>query len=172
MAKNQVRQPPQTLAQFRAMRPEEQEQWTQALNTLAKMRAEGISLTRAVRAIGTDATTVEQLVGSALRKNRTGRLVPTERDTLLRVLNIPGPKGVREVVVMDSRVASQLASYADAVRKFIRRGDPSVLEAFRTVVVKDANGNPIELVTDLKQLNELGHAGVLSFESLYARSAS
>jgi hypothetical protein len=154
------------------MRPERQERWIQAVNTVSKARAEKSTLTRAARAVGIDPKVVKQLAGSALRKDKRGRIVPTKSDSLLRVLTIPGQKGAREVVVRDSRTASQLATYADAVRKYIRRGDPSLLNRFRSSVVKDARGRRIRLVTNLRQLNELGNAGVLSFESLYARSAS
>jgi len=165
-------QRPRTLRQFRAMTPDNQERWIQALNTVAKMRAEGTTLTKTARASGTDAKTVKSLVGSSLRKDRRGRIVATERDRHLRVLQIPGPKGAREVAVRDSRTASYLATYADAVRKYIRRGDPSPLQGFRRLVLKDANGRRIGLVTNLRKLNELGHAGVLSFETMYVRSAS
>ena len=163
---------PRTLRQFRKLRPEQQDQWTNVLNAIAKVRRDKIPLTRAARESGTDAKTVKQLAGSALRKDRRGRIVAVKRDTLLRVLNIPGQKGVRQVVVKDSRTASQLATYADAVRTYIRRGDPSSLRPFRKLALRDANGRRIRLVTNLRQLNELGHAGVLSFESLYSRSAS
>jgi len=154
------------------MTPANQERWIQALNTIAKMRLEKTTLTRTARALGTDAKTVKQLVRSSLRKDRRGRIVATTRDKHLRVLTIPGPKGAREVAVRDSRTASQLATYADAVRKYIRRGDPSALKGFLKLTLKDANGRRIRLVTNLRQLNELGHAGVLSFEMLYVRSGS
>jgi hypothetical protein len=35
----------------------------------------------------------------------------------------------------------------------------------------DARGKPIVLITNLRKLDELGHAGLLSFETMYTRSA-
>jgi hypothetical protein len=154
------------------MSAEHQEVWIQTVNTVTKARVEKWTLSRAARAIGIDAKTVRQLAGSAFRKDKRGRLVATKRDSLLRVLTIPGPKGTRQVAVRNSHTGSQLGAYADAAGKYVRRGDPSALAAFRTLVLKDANGRRIRLVMNLKKLNELGHAGVLAFESLYSRSES
>lgn len=164
--------PPRTLRQFRAMSPEHQELWIQTVNTVTKARREHLTLTRAARAIGVDANAVRKLAGTAFRKDTRGRLVPTKRDRLLRVLMIPGPKGTRQVAVRNSLTSSQLGGYADAAGRYVRRGDPSALAPFRRLALKDANGRRIHLVMNLKTLNELGQAGVLSFESLYARSAS
>lgn len=150
---------------------ENQERYVQALNAAAKSRAENEPLSRIARALGLDPKAVRQLIPSAFRKDRRGRVIATKRDSYLRVLTIPGSKGTREVAVKDSRTASVLAKYADAVRSYVRRGDPSPLKDFSAVVLKDASGRRIKLVTDLARLNELGHAGVLSFESLYVRSA-
>ena len=153
------------------MGAENQERYVEALNTAAKSRAENKPLSRIARELGVDPKVVQQWVPSAFRKDRRGRIMATTRDSYLRVLTIPGPQGTREVAVKDSRTASQLAKYSDAVRSYVRRGDPSPLRQFSDLVLKDANGRRIKLVTDLRLLNELGHAGVLSFESLYVRSA-
>jgi hypothetical protein len=114
---------------------------------------------------------VKARAGSALRKTKSGRYIPRPRDKLLRVLVIPGPQGQREIVVKDSTVASKIAEYSDAVQKYLRTGDSSRLKKFRRMKLLDEKGKRIKLVTDLTKLQELGSAGVLSFESLYARAA-
>lgn len=52
-----------------------------------------------------------------------------------------------------------------------QRGDDSALRKFRGVRIRAASGESIPLLTEPEELNRLGNAGVLSFESLYARSA-
>jgi hypothetical protein len=49
-------------------------------------------------------------------------------------------------------------------------GDDSALKDFKSKYIIDAQGKRIPLLTNLDELDRLGSAGVLSFESLYARS--
>jgi hypothetical protein len=162
---------PRTSKDYSALPETQQETWNRALHVIAKMRSEGISLTRAAREFGLTPRIVKVRAGSALRKTKSGRYVPRPRDKLLRVLVIPGPQGQREVVVKDSVVASKIAEYSDAVQKYLRTGDSSRLKIFRRIKLLDETGKRIKLLTDLAELQRLGSAGVLSFESLYARAA-
>jgi hypothetical protein len=65
---------------------------------------------------------------------------------------------------------TQLAEFWSAVHRFLQTGDTSRLKKFEGKSIKDANGTEIPLPTDRKVFNRLASAGVLSFESLYARS--
>jgi hypothetical protein len=49
-------------------------------------------------------------------------------------------------------------------------GDYAALSEFKGKSIRDLAGIKIPLVTDREELARLGSAGVLSFESLYARS--
>ncbi len=109
--------------------------------------------------------------GSALKKQANGRYAARSFDRLLRVLIIPSREGLTEIAVRDSRTASKVGEYNAAVQWFIRRGDQSKLRPFKKLKLKDASGKPIKLLTDPKELMLLGNAGVLSFESIYARVA-
>ncbi|MGB6973819.1 MAG: hypothetical protein WBD67_03955 [Terracidiphilus sp.] len=162
---------PRTSKDYFALPDAQQEVWNRALHVVAKMRSDGLSLTRASREFGLNPRTVKARAGSALRKTKSGRYVPRSSDTLLRVLVIPGPQGQREVAVKDSTVASKIAEYSDAVQRFLRTGDFSTLKKFRRMKLLDEKGERIKLITDLAELQRLGSAGVLSFESLYARAA-
>lgn len=115
-----------------------------------------------------DRKKVIELGGSALRKQKNGRYKAKSFDRLLRVLNLPG--GSKEVAVRDSRTASKLAEYSNAVHQLVDTGDQSQLRKFKRLRLKDAQGKRIKLLTDVQELTRLGSAGVLSFESLYARS--
>ena len=160
---------PKNSKQFDSLPEAQREIWNRVVHVIAKMRSEGASLTKASREFGLNPKTVKTRAGTALRKTKSGRYVPRPSDKLLRVLVIPDPQGQREVVVKDSIVASKIAEYSDAVQKFLRTGDSSRLKKFRRIRLLEENGQRIKLVTDLAELQRLGSAGVLSFESLYTR---
>jgi hypothetical protein len=148
-----------------------QEQWTLVTHVIQKMRRESMSVTQAAKEYGIDRRKVIELGGSALRKQTNGRYKVKSFDRLLRVLVIPSKDGPKEVAVRDSRTASKLASYSAAVHRFLQTGDKSKLSEFKTLRINTADGKPFKLLTDPKELVRLGSAGVLSFESLYARVA-
>jgi hypothetical protein len=162
---------PRTAEQYFALPEAAQEQWRVAEHVIQKMRSEGISLTRASREYGIDRKRVIELGGSALRKQKNGRYKPRSFDRMLRVLVIPYAGGPKEVAVRDSRTASKLAEYSNAVDKFANEEGPSGLSEFRKLRLKDAEGKPIKLLTDIEELKRLRDTGLLSFESLYARSS-
>ncbi len=84
---------------------------------------------------------------------------------------IPTPEGTRELAVRGSYQASLLGEYWNSVHHYLATGASSRLNKFRGKYIKDANGVNVPLPTDRAVLNRLGSAGVLSFESLYARNA-
>ena len=105
---------------------------------------------------------------SALRKQRNGHYVARKTDRLLRILSVVTPEGRRGIAVRDSRQASLLGSYWAAVQRYLQTGDDSALREFQGKKVTDASRKRHLFITDVNQLNRLGSAGVLSFESLYS----
>ena len=160
-----------TADDFFAQPDAEQEKWNRVLRVIAKMRTEGLSLKKAAKEAGVSPRTVAKRAGRAIKKGENGRYAVSKRDSLLRVVQVPTSDGSRDIALRNSRQASTLAQYWDAVQKYLRTGDATRIEKFRDKQIKDANGNPVELITDLRELNRLGSAGVLSFESLYSRAA-
>jgi hypothetical protein len=148
-----------------------QDTWTRVVHAISRMRADHVSLQQAAREFGVSPREVVRLGGSALRRSPSGHYVAKARDNLLRVLSLPGTRGLREIAFDDSREASLVGKYWDAVGLYLQTGDESQLRQFRRKSVKDANGKRFELLTDLDELDRLGSAGVLSFESIYSRSA-
>jgi hypothetical protein len=130
-----------------------------------------VSLKSAARQVNITPKAVKQLAGSAIRKAPNGRYVARPGDQLLRVLKIPTPEGVREVGVRGSRQASTLGSYWAALQMYLRSNKSEELKRFAGKIIRDDSGSVIPLITDLSELKRLGYAGVLSFESLYSRSA-
>jgi hypothetical protein len=143
--------------------------WDMVIDVVAKMRTEGVSLQKAAEG-KIDPRTVKRWAASALQKTSDGKWSAKKGDTLLRILQMPTPDGLRAVGIRGSRQASKLAKFSNAVQKYIQTGDASDLSQFQGKSIKDADGVEHLLITDRKQLNRLGSARVLTFESLYARA--
>lgn len=163
--------PPRTAQEFFAKSVRFQDTWILVTHAISKMRADGVSRRRAAREFQIDPRTVARWGRSALRKRPSGRYEAKPSDRLLRVLFYPTHEGLREIAVRDSRQASRLAEYSAAVDKYLETGDASGIEKFRGKQITDASRKRIPLLTSLEELDRLGSAGVLSFESLYARSS-
>jgi hypothetical protein len=162
---------PRTANEFFALPAHAQDKWTRITHVISRMRAEGVSLPEGSREFGLDPRTVRRLAPSALRKLRNGRWAARTHDRLLRVLVIPTGDGLREVAVRDSRQASLLGEYWAAVQRYLETGDESVLRKIRRKTITDSMGKRVRLIKDLAELDRQGSAGVLSFESLYAKAA-
>ena len=162
---------PRTAKELAARSISFQNAYAQTLDVISKMRSEHVSLNRAAAETGVDPRTVIRLGKSALWKQSQGRYSAKKSDRLLRVLLTPGPDGMREIAVRGSKQAALIAEHANAVRKYVQTGDARPLRRFRQTPVVTDSGERVSLLTDLVNLDEQANAGVLSFESLYARSA-
>ena len=158
-------------AQYFAQPKRKRESLQKAAHVLSAMRTEGISLHAASREHSVSPRTVQRHAGAALRKTSRGTYMPRKSDRLLRVLVIPTPDGLAEIATMDSRAATTVAEYWNAVTKSLETGDDGELARFRGQSIIDAQGNAVPLLTDLDELERLGSAGVLSFQSLYAKAS-
>lgn len=161
---------PRSIEDFFAMSERAQDTWTRATHVVAKMRSDKASLPEAAREYGINPRTVARLVRPALKKGANGRYAARAKDSLLRVLVIPTTDGLREIGLRDSRQASQLGEYWAAVQKYLETGNVSALRKIRRKTITDASGKRFRLLKDVGDLDRLGSAGVLSFESLYAKA--
>lgn len=147
-----------------------QDTWVRVTHVVSKMRADRVSLREASREFGLDPRIVARLGKSALHKRKNGQYTAKSKDKLLRILAVPlaeGKGGRREVATRDSREASILGKFWAAVQKYLQTGDSSALKKLRRRYVIDASRKRIPLLKDLAELDRLGSAGELSFESLY-----
>jgi hypothetical protein len=85
------------------------------------------------------------------------------------VIVVSETKGPVEVATRDSREASKAGQHSSAVQRYLETGDDSALRRLQGQRIIDAQGNGVALLTDTDELDRLGSAGELSFESLYAR---
>ena len=161
---------PRSLGEILAMPSRRQEIWDAIGQVTTEMRL-GATLTQASRKFDIDPRTVQRLAKPALRKLKNGRWAAKKSDRLLRALPLPSREGLIDIGVGDSRQASVIGKYWNAVDLYLRTGDASSLHAFQGKDIIDADGKRVPLMTDIHELDRLGSAGNLSFESLYARVA-
>jgi hypothetical protein len=135
------------------------------------MRSSDFSARAAARATGISPNTFIRRAGSALQKLENGRYAAKPYDDLFRVVIVVSEsKGPVEVATRDSREASKAGKHSAAVQRYLETGDDSALRRFEGQHIIDAEGKRVALLTDPDELDRLGSAGELSFESLYARS--
>jgi hypothetical protein len=162
---------PTTTRQYFALSPEKQERWDAVAHIISRMRSGRLSLSKASAEFGVKPDLVKKLARSALRRQKSGKFVAKPTDRLLRVLSTLGPEGRTTIAVRDSLQASLVGSHWAAVQKFLQTGDDSALLKFTKKKGVDARRKRFVLLTDAKELERLGSAGVLSFESLYSGGA-
>jgi len=133
------------------------------------MRSKGWSLTRAARESETTPRNVRKYAGRGLRTTETGRYFPTAFDRIPRAVRILKPDEVEVVVVRDSRTASKVARYWNAVHRYLKTLDPTELERFRGKSFQ-VHGIPHEFLTDTDTIEILANAGEVTFEELYVLS--
>ena len=135
------------------------------------MRWNDFSASAAARATGISRKKLIENAGSALQKLENGRYAAQPYDDLFRVVIVVSEdKGPVEVATRDSREASKAGKHSAAVQRYLETGDDSALRRFQGQHIIDAQGNHVALLTDIDELDRLGSAGELSFESLYPRS--
>lgn len=153
------------LKEYSALPHAEKLRRERALKALGFMR-KGSPLKSAARRAETSSESVLSIVGSALKKER-GRYVPTKGDRKLRVMVIPTRDGPKEVAFYSFATSQKISRYDDAVKALSRRGDYGPIERLKGEKIF-ANGEWIELLTDIDELEELDRSHALSFESIYA----
>src|SRR6266478_698063 len=118
LARKSVR--PQTAEQFFAMPESSRETLIGVANAISKMRADGVSLTKASREFGVTPRTVKRLAASALRKLSNGRYATKPSDRIFRVvIAVTQRKGPAEVATKDFRQASKAGKHSAAVQRYI-----------------------------------------------------
>jgi hypothetical protein len=162
---------PTTVDEFFALSERAREIQIAVANGVSLMRSDSLSASAAAHATGISPSVLKRRGRSALQKLQNGRYAARPHDDLVRVVIVVSEsKGPMEVVTTDSLEASKAGKHSAAVQRYLETGDDLALRRFRGKHIIDAQGNRIELLTDPEELDRLGSAGELSFESLYARS--
>jgi hypothetical protein len=161
---------PRTAAAAATLRPAEREASRRALDAVSRMRTEGLSLKQAAAKSGTTVAAVKRYAAPALEKTPSGRYKATAYDRLYRRMEFLTPSGKIALEVRDSRSASRVAGYWNAVDHYLRTGDDRQLRRYRGKgIIVGKRFYPF--VTDLPTLDRLAGAGEVRFEDLYAMAA-
>ena len=139
-----------------------------ALEALQRMRSDGLSLTAGTRAAGTTIETARKYVGSALRKTKSGRWVPTRSDRLTRHIRFLTRDGIAKIRVRSSNATSRVARCMAAVNQYLLTGETEALAEFRGQSIR-AGGVTYRFITAPAMIERLHAAGEVSFERLYTR---
>jgi hypothetical protein len=159
-----------TIEQFFALPQRTQEILLAVPEGVSLMRSNDIPARTAARATGISRSTLIRRGGSALKKLDNGRYAAKRNDHLFRPVTVVSENGPVEVATRNFRESSKAGKHSSAVERYLETGDDSALQRFRGQHIIDAEGNRVALLTDTDELDRLGSAGELSFESLYVRS--
>lgn len=162
---------PRTAQEYSAKPLRFQGLWDRVVEVISKLRSQKTSLRQTAREVGVDPRTVVRLGGSALKKDSRGCYQAKKTDRLLRMLMVPTSEGASEIAVRDSRHATVLGEYWNAVHRYLATGDASGIKKFEGRQITDADGKHVALLTNLAELDRLGSAGVMTFESIYGKNA-
>lgn len=117
-----------------------------ALEIVSEVRRGKGSLSKLARGRGIAPKTVRRATGAFRKKG--GRWVATRTDRVERWLKTYEEGFRTEVLVRDSRTATLLSTYANAVGRYIETGDASELKEFEGESYRDAAGKAHSFETD------------------------
>ncbi|ADD08200.1 hypothetical protein Aboo_0389 [Aciduliprofundum boonei T469] len=126
-----------------------------SLEVLARVR-KGESLSSACKKVGISPNTVIKSTNAFKKVN--GRWIAKRYDKISRVMDINENGKKISIEVNDSRYASIIGKYHNAVRIFLETGDITAVERFRNIKIKDAQGNIHKLETDPEKLVDIARS--------------
>jgi hypothetical protein len=149
-----------------------QQKRADAFEVLSIMRRSGVNLRPAIRIFNKEnpgtpitARTVKKYVKPSLKK-KSGKWVTKRYDRLMRLMQMPTKTGVIEIEVRDSRSATKIAHYWNAVRHFLITGETDQLKQFRYEYITSGKLQ-YRFITDPETLLRLADFGEFRFESIY-----
>ncbi len=149
---SEVRRAPSSRVPLAYLNQKERLTRRRSLEVVSEARRGKGSLSRLARARGMSPKTVRRASGAFRKKG--GRWVPTRSDFVERWLKSYENGSRVEVLVRDSRTASVLSRYANAVGHYRDTGDPSGLAEFEGKTYRDAAGTVHTFETDPAALRD------------------
>jgi hypothetical protein len=136
-----------------------------ALKAVTLMR-KGVSLTRAAVRSHTKPDTIRKYAQQALGGIKGGRYRVARSDRLARAMRFVDEAGAFTVHVRSSRVASEIAEYWNAVKRYLHRGYVDQLRRFAGKSFR-LKGKTYRFLTDPIMLDTLGNVGELTPDTIY-----
>ena len=138
---------------WRSLSPGEKLLREKSLEVLSEVRRNKKSLTRASKDRGISIKSVLQHTGAF--KKFGNRWLPKAYDRISRVMAINENGRIVSIEVRDSRTASKIGRYHNAVKKYLETGDDTELKKFEDTKIRDAQGNTHTLETDADTIDEI-----------------
>jgi len=148
-----LKKAPPSKIKWSLLKPKEALTRERSLEALRLMRNKGYSLTKASRIAGTTPETVKRHTGAI--KKVGSYYSPKRYDTVSREMRINSKGREIWVNVKDSRHASTIGKYHNAVKQYLSTGDESYLKPFRNKRIRDSEGNYHTLETNPHTLHEI-----------------
>jgi hypothetical protein len=168
-----------TLKDLGGLSATQQARRADALEVLGLMRREDLSLSKAVHKYRLETPdsritprSVTKYVRTALYKKKgkpRGPWIPKKSDRLLRLVQFPVRGETQLIETRDSRIASQIGRYWNAVKHYLNTGETSALKEFRGKEIR-VGKNVYKFVTGPKALERLAEFGFTDLDSIYERS--
>jgi len=133
--------------------PRKKELRERSLRVVSYMKRHNVSLTKASKENHILPKTVVKHSNAV--KKVGGRWIPKRWYSIERVMAINENGKSTYIKVKDSRHASTIGKYQNAVRRFLETGDESVLKPFKGKKVRDSEGNLHTLETNPQNLYEI-----------------
>lgn len=121
-----------------------------SLEVLSIARKSNQPLSRIAKNHGMSVKTVIRNTNAFKKVN--GQWMPKKFDKISRVLKINEKGQEKTIEVKDSRIASVIGSYHNAVKIFLNTGNVEQLQKFKKKKIKDANGKIHVLETNSQEL--------------------
>jgi hypothetical protein len=88
-------------------------------------------------------------------KKINNKWIPKKFDRISRVIKINENGKEKSIEINDSRIASSIGSYHNAVKQFLSTGDKKSLSEFRNKRIKDAHDKLHKFETNLKKIIDI-----------------
>jgi len=88
-------------------------------------------------------------------KKINNKWIPKKFDRISRVIKINENGTEKSIEINDSRIASSIGSYHNAVKQFLSTGDLKHLKKFAKIKVRDSNGKMHKLETNKRKIIEI-----------------
>ena len=133
--------------------PAQQEIRKRALAALSKIR-QGLFLSVAAKEVGIDSRTAAKHLGRAITK-LNGKYLARPVDHISRSMLVYSQGKQFVITVTDSKAASTIGQYFNAVRQYLNTGDSAALKKFKNVLVVDSDGTKYRLETGGKKIQAI-----------------
>ena len=135
------------------LNPREKSVRHKSLQVLSEVRRNKKSLSQASKEQG---ISIKSVIKNTNSFKKTGnRWKPKTYDHISRVMKINENGKTISIEINDSRTASLIGRYHNAVKKYRDSGDSSELHKFKDKTIKDAKGNLHTFETDTEALDEI-----------------